>query len=507
MHSVRSSPPRSVLPDGSVLLISTYELGHQPLGLASPAAHLLAAGFPVECLDLAVEPFDEQKIQRAQVVGISVPMHTALRLGVRVAERVRALNRDCRICFYGLYASLNDDYLLETCADAVVGGEFETPLVQLVKHLAGENGVDLTGISTRSRRSPAFLGRQGFLVPARHLLPPLDRYARLDTGTGELRTVGYVEASRGCAHRCRHCPIPPVYEGRLRIVQEDVVLRDIRNLVAMGARHITFGDPDFLNGVKHSMRVVTRMKEEFPDLSFDVTAKIEHILEHRALVQELGRLGCLFIVSAVESLNDEILRLLAKGHTAADVAQALEITRGAGVALRPSLLPFTPWTTLADYLELFEFVEEQGLVYHIDPVQYSIRLLIPPGSWVLAVPEIQPFLGPLEEESFSYRWRHRDPRLEWLYGAVRRVVESAARSGEDPLVTFRRIREAALQAAGPSARHRRPVRERPWAARADPPLALAIPPRRPPRLTEPWFCCAEPMEEQFRPLVGAQAAV
>ncbi len=118
-----------------VLLVSCYELGHQPLALASPAAFLIAEGFEVECLDLAVEPLDVEQIERADFVGISIPMHTAIRLGVKAAERVRSINPDCHLCFYGLYASLNDDYLLRKTADSVIGAEFEGPLVELVNAL------------------------------------------------------------------------------------------------------------------------------------------------------------------------------------------------------------------------------------------------------------------------------------------------------------------------------------------------------------------------------------
>lgn len=474
-----------------VLLISCYELGHQPFGLASPAAHILAAGIPVECLDLAVEPLDEEKVSGADFVGISVPMHTATRLGVQAGRCVRELNRSCHICFYGLYASLNADHLLKTCADSIVGGEFETPLVGLLRYLTGQTDHLPHGVSTNSQRSAPFLGRQEFLVPARHLLPPLERYARLDTGRGDLKLVGHVEASRGCAHRCRHCPIPPVFEGRLRIVQEDVVIEDIGNLVEMGSEHITFGDPDFLNGVRHSMRIVHRMHERFPHLTFDVTAKIEHILEHRALIEELGQLGCIFIVSAAESLNDEILRYLDKGHTAEDIAEAVKITRAAGVALRPSLVSFTPWTTLEDYLAVLDFVEAHDLIYHVDPVHYAIRLLLPPGSWLLGIPEVKPYVGELEEDHFAYRWEHPDPRVDQLHVDVRRLVEEAASVGEDASITFYKIRDLAMAMAGRSAHS------------ADPKAGSAS--VRPPRLTESWFCCAEPTADQRVALRGVHS--
>ncbi|MEE8367162.1 MAG: CUAEP/CCAEP-tail radical SAM protein [Thermoanaerobaculia bacterium] len=459
----------------NVLLISCYELGHQPFGVASAAAHLLAEGHHrVECLDLAVEVIDEAKVRRADLVGISTPMHTALRLGVKAGELVRGLNPECHICYFGLYASLNQDYLLDGVADSVIGGEFETPLTQHVDRLAGNGLPGPGGVSLSELRGSPNLSRQQFLPPARHLLPSLEKYARLRTSEGELRLVGYVEASRGCAHRCRHCPIPAVYEGRLRIVQQEVVLADIDNLVRMGAQHINFGDPDFLNGVKHSLGIVREMRNRHPELSFDFTAKIKHLIQHRDVVMELAALGCVFVLSAVESVDDRILRYLDKGHTRDDVVTALEITRLAGVALRPSLLPFTPWTTLSGYLELLEFVQNHDLVYHLDPVQYSIRLLLPPGSWLLDIPEIQPHLGILVEEDFVYTWRHPDPRVDRLQRRVARVAEEAASSGEDPAATFDRIKKLTLATI-----FGQPTVAQPRYRRRS---------AKPPHLTEAWFC-------------------
>src|SRR6185295_4904284 len=123
----------------------------------------------------------------------------------------------------------------------------------------------------------------------------------------ETRLAGYAEASRGCLHRCRHCPIPPVYDGRFFVVPRDVVLADIRSQVEAGARHVTFGDPDFLNGPAHSLAILREMRREFPFVSHDFTAKIEHLLKHRDLLPEMASLGCSFIVSAVESLSDRVL--------------------------------------------------------------------------------------------------------------------------------------------------------------------------------------------------------
>src|SRR5262245_31960178 len=367
---------------GSVLFVSCYELGHQPLAVASPMGFLQRAGFAPDVLDIAVERLDESKVERAGLVAISVPMHTALRLGVRVAERVRQVNPAARICFYGLYAALNADYLLEHVADYCIGGECEEPLVTLAEALQeGRGSAPLEGVGQRGVPPLPHLSRLRFPLPVRAGLPALAEYAKLEHN-GDRRVSGYVEASRGCLHLCTHCPIPPVYGGRFFIVPADIVLEDIRRQVASGARHITFGDPDFLNGPGHAMKVVRAMHAEFPELTFDFTAKVEHILERRDLFEELGASGCVFMISAVESLSDTVLTILEKNHTRADVVEALAIVEGAGIAYRPTWVPFTPWTTRDDYREILDFVEEYGMIDHIDPVQYSIRLLVPPGSYL-----------------------------------------------------------------------------------------------------------------------------
>ena len=459
---------------GSILLISCYELGHQPLGLAWPLAFLERAGYAPDVLDISVERFDRGKAPRARFVGISVPMHTALRLGVRVGEQLRQINPTCHICFYGLYASLNAEYLLGHVADSVIGGEFETALVRLVQALEEGRPGPVDGVHRRDQPAGPVLKRLPFLVPRRGELPALEKYARLERD-GTRGQVGYVEASRGCLHLCLHCPIPPVYGGRFFVVPKGIVLEDIRRLVRAGASHITFGDPDFLNGPGHSLAIVRAMHDEFPALTFDFTAKVEHILERRSIFPAFAALGCVFMVSAVESLSDTVLANLEKGHTRADVLPALQIVRAAGIAFRPTWVAFTPWTTLDDYLEVLEFVEGEGLVDHVDLVQYTIRLLVPPGSALLDRPAIRPCLGPLDQASLTHRWTHPDPRMEPLHKAVSALVEEATRAEEDPAVTFFRVRELAATVAGrPLSESRRPERRRIR--------------KRPPRLTEPWFC-------------------
>ena len=441
---------------GAVLLVSCYELGHRPSGLTRPLRALEAAGFAPDAIDIAVEPLDVEKVERARFIGISVPMHTALRLGVHLLDRIRQLKRGTpyKVCMYGLYATLNAEYLFSQGADFCIAGTDLTQLVGLVESLAKEE-------HSESQEFDFFAE-----------LPPLEMYAQFED-KDEVRTVGYTETTHGCKHLCTHCPIPPIYNGRFFAVQRDTVLAEIQEQVVEGATHITFGDPDFLNGPTHGLRILRAMHETFPSLTFDFTTKIEHIIKNREHFPEFAQLGCRFVISAVETLNEQVLTILEKHHTRADVAEAIDIVHGTGIALRPTWVPFTPWTTLDDYLDILQFIDAHGLVYHVDPVQYAVRLLIPPGSYLLKRPETKALSLVLDEASFSYTWVHPDARMDELHKTVNALVENDGRANVDALETFYRI--WTLAADMHSRRHAPLCRNKEAHLPA-------------PRLTEAWFC-------------------
>jgi radical SAM superfamily enzyme YgiQ (UPF0313 family) len=467
-----------------ILLVSTYELGHQPLHVASPAARLVKAGHDVRCLDLAVEPWDDSLLGWAEALALSVPMHTAMRLAMRVAAAARLSRPDLPLCFYGLYAPVARARTVRGLGARVIAGEYEPALVRWADALdAGptSGGDALAG-------DVVDLGRHRFVLPWRAGLPLLERYARFVDADGE-RLVGYVEASHGCAHRCRHCPVPVVYDGRIRIVEEDIVLEDVAQLIAMGARHVTFGDPDFLNGVHHSLRVVRALHAAFPDVTFDCTTKVEHILAQADVWPALAQAGCRFVVSAFESTNDAILGRLDKGHTVADESRAVALLRSAGIEVRPSWLPFTPWTSPADIGDLLAFVAQHDLVANVDPVQYTIRLLLPDGSLLLAHPDLAPHLGPYDPEGLSWSWSAADPKADELQAELAELVERHVAAGLDPTETFAAV-QTAVRACGVDAK----------AAEDRRPAVAPGPPGVRPHLTEPWFCCSEPTALQLQPL-------
>ncbi|MFL5311084.1 MAG: radical SAM protein [Myxococcales bacterium] len=348
----------------------------------------------------------------------------------------------------------------------MIGAEADVPLRLLAEALERGDAASVPAVRTSAGAMPFERAKLPPAIPSRAGLPVLDRYARLEIGA-DTRLVASVEASRGCKHLCRHCPIVPVYGGRFVAVPRETVLRDVEQQIEAGARHVTFGDPDFLNGPTHALRLVRELHARWPDVTFDATIKIEHLLQHRDMLPELARCGCLFVTSAVESLNDAVLLALCKGHTAADVPVALRLVRAAGIDLRPTLLPYTPWSAFGDVSELFEFAVRHDLVEQIDPIQYTLRLLIPPGSAILDGDEPRPWLGRFEPDQFGWSWTHPDPRVDELWRASAALARAQAEAGADPMETFRKLR--ALADPRP---HEAPGRAS----------------RKVARLTEPWFC-------------------
>ncbi|MCK6622934.1 MAG: radical SAM protein [Calditrichaceae bacterium] len=459
-----------------VLLISTYELGRQPFGLASPAAWLRREDFEVFCADCALDPLPAETVRQADVIAFYVPMHTAARLAVELLGRVRNLNPDAHICFYGLYAPLNEAYLRRRGVHTLLGGEFEEGLLRLCRRLRGSQPAAPANAGDGHPQTEALisLNRQHFVAPDRRGLPALSRYAKLCSPPLSPKITGYTETTRGCKHHCRHCPIVPVYNGRFRIVQKEAVLADIRRQVGAGAEHLTFGDPDFFNGPGHVLPIVEALHREFPALTYDVTVKIEHLLKYRQHLPRLRDSGCVLVTSAVESIDDRVLQLLDKGHTREDFIRAVRLLKETGLNLSPTFIPFTPWITLQGYRELLKLLSDLNLSESVSPIQLGIRLLVPAGSKLLDLEEMQRFIRGFNEELLSYEWNHPDPAVDELHRQVMEMIKVGGERENNRRGIFMQIWEIANAMLGLSD---------PLPEPAPLPSRAAIP-----YLNEPWYC-------------------
>ncbi len=475
----------------NVVLISTYELGHQPFGLASAAAWLKREGAEVVCQDAAVQHLDKDALAGAEFIGYYVPMHTATRIAAQFIPTIKAHNPRAHVVCFGLYAPMNESYLRQLGVDTILGGEFEMGLVALYRRLNSLPARVLAGAVTSNRAlgkaastcgdavaehsdqpEPLIsLARQEFILPDRHTLPHLSKYAYLIRADGQCpRVGGYTEASRGCKHHCRHCPVVPVYGGQFRLVQREIVIEDIEQQVNSGAGHITFGDPDFFNGPGHVIPIVEKVHQLWPHLTYDVTIKIEHLLKYQRWLPLLRETGCLFVTSAVESLDDRVLEIFDKRHTREDFLKVVALFKETGLVLQPTFVAFNPWTTLSGYLDLLQTIAQLDLVESVAPIQWGVRLLIPAGSILLDREEIRPVLGEFDEAALAYQWAHPDPRVDRLCETVLAAVKGGQDKEQPRSEIFDRVWQVACEAAG---EHR----------------ALPAYSRQPvPRLSENWFC-------------------
>ena len=460
---------------GDVVLVSCYELGHQPQGVASAVAFLRRAGFAPTCLDLAVEPLDaaaEARLAAARLVAISVPMHTAMALGLRVAARVRAANPTAHVCFFGLYAVLNRELLASGgVADSVLAPDSEEQLVAIASGGAARARRHLAGATIWSRRVTGCRrssATRAWRSPASGASPATPR--RRAAASTSAVTARFRRSTAAASSPSRSTSCWPTCAGRSRRARATS----------------TSATPTSSTGPSHALRVARALHAEHPGR--DVRAsrpRSSTSLAHADAVRELAALGALFVVSAVESLSDRVLAALAKGHHAADVGRALAVVRAAPAcrcARRSSRS--RRGRRSADYLELCSFIRDNRLQDEVDPVQLSIRLLVPPGSLLLAAPDIAPSLGPAG--SGGAHLPVDSPRSAHGSAGGRRL--GAGRSRRRSQAPRPRTRSRASTA---------------WPRRvagidmpADKPrLRLSAPP---PHLTEPWFCCAQPTRRQLR---------
>lgn len=457
-----------------ISLVNPYELGRQPFGLAEPAAFLKKAGFDVSCCDLSIQKLDSCLTAGTAVVAIYIAMHTATRIAIEALPKIRELLPQASLCVYGLYAPMNADLFRSLGVTTILGGEFENGLVSLAQRIQAGKGAPQSEPDT-------CLEKISFIAPDRSTLPELSKYANLVNVDGTTTMVGFAETTRGCKYFCRHCPVVPVYNGKFFVIPADIVLDDIRTQINQGARHISFGDPDFFNGPGHALKIVRALHQEFPAITYDATIKIEHIVKYPEEIKVLKETGCLFILAAVESVDDNILGYLDKGHTRADFIKALDFLRATDIILAPTFVAFTPWTTLDIYLDLLRHVVDLQLMESVAPVQLSIRLLIPAGSLILDIDNLDDIVGDFDADILGHPWRNPDPRVDQLQQDVQTWVMQAEADGLSRPEIFRGIWDITYKAAGLAA----------------PPLDLKQTGKPVPRLSENWYCCAEPTCEQL----------
>jgi radical SAM superfamily enzyme YgiQ (UPF0313 family) len=405
-----------------VVLASGYDGGFQPIGVGTAASWLSQAGIDATCLDAFVDGIDEGRLHDADLVGISVQLFQSIAPAVDIAAAVRRTSPQARIVMFGQHANIHAERLVGRHCDAVIRGDWEPALVALARQAAGDT-VSLPGevqdVLDAGAPIRVNIQRSGHLPPARHALPGLDRYSSLEAGKFFVRptVIGNVETARGCHHSCSYCSVFAATGTKVNIIPAAVVLEDIRQVVALGATHIGFVDAEFINSRRHGLDVVRRMKAEFPDLTFDIVTRADHIVESKDVIAELKNLGCAFVTSAFEFPRQRVLDAVNKGLTLEHIERAIAFCRSIGLKLNPTFIIFNPWIDLSDLLFFDEWLEQTGLIESVDAEQFRGRLYLYKGSPLLADADIRNLR--LVEHPFHYDWEHPDRRVDEICHVLR----------------------------------------------------------------------------------------
>lgn len=400
-----------------ILLVSNFEGGFQPVTIATAASALISEEcFEISVLDTYVDGINEKMFDSPDLVAISIPLFDSLLPGIEIAKKVRAINSKAHVTFFGQYATLNSSRLVEKYGDSCVVGEWEEPLVKLAHFLAGDSGMELSGIRRRTtdKIHPNF-ARDKFVIPNRDLLPPLYKYPQVQINKlcESEQIVGTTEIARGCHHKCLYCSVFAAYGGKVLLIPEDLVIADVTNMVNNGATHITFIDADFFNSKQHGIKILRKLNNLFPNISYDFTTRVDHILENEHTLMEMSSLNVKFITSALEFPTQEVLDAVAKQTSLEDIERAIKILRKINIKLNPTFIMFNPWINLEDLVFFKQFVEKNDLDNIIDPIQYETRLHLYKGSPLLNSSSLSNI--ELEEKEFHLEWKHPDPMVDQLY--------------------------------------------------------------------------------------------
>ena len=265
----------------------------------------------------------------ASLVAFYLPMHTATRLAGAAHRSRRARESVGQACAYGLYAPLNASWLRERGVDDVLGPEAEADLV-----------------ASGDSRSPELQVPN----PKSTAVPAQPRHSA--TAVHPARSLG-ASAARSATRRCRCRTARRASSAaptrRAAASTSAGTARSCRSIAARSAscRSTSCWRTSGAGGGRRAAHLVRRpgllqrpdarapdrravRGRSFPGVTYDVTIKIEHLLKHADLLPLLRDTGCLFITSAVESIDDDVLAKLRKGHTRADFVEAVELCRDGG---------------------------------------------------------------------------------------------------------------------------------------------------------------------------------
>ena len=445
-----------------ILLLSFYDLGKQPKIISELYKKLDNGSNQIDVVDYSIEE-KNLTLDNYDVLGIYASMHTA---SVLAEQYLRDRKLPNKLFVFGLYANVFSEMFSNfQSIHSFDSDELESLLeVQLNPNYSFKHS-----------------------VPDRTILPSITDYSHIVDGSNNL-IAGSVETTYGCKHECTHCPVPIEFKGMFKTFGTEKIITDVTNQVEEGAKHISFNDPDFFNGPKHALKILQLLNEKHPSITYDSTIKVEHILKYPDYFQELKNLNMLFVISAFETTNDHVLNILQKNHSFNDLNKAVELSLENNIDIRPTWMPFSPWTEQNDLISIIKLIENYKLRETVDPIQLTIKLLVPKNSLILKRPEMKEYLLDYDPASFSYAWQYKFPNIDNIQNELFTYV--LQHESENEYTQYLGLVDILESHTNETLLNSEKYSQ-----------------RIVPKLSETWFCCAEPNKIQLDRIKSNKALI
>ena len=445
-----------------ILLLSFYDLGKQPKIISELYKKLDNGSNQIDVVDYSIEE-KNLTLDNYDVLGIYASMHTA---SVLAEQYLRDRKLPNKLFVFGLYANVFSEMFSDfQSIHSFDSDELESLLqVQLNPNYSYKH-----------------------TVPDRTILPSITDYSHIVDGSNNL-IAGSVETTYGCKHECTHCPVPIEFKGMFKTFGTEKIITDVTNQVEEGAKHISFNDPDFFNGPKHALKILQLLNEKHPSITYDSTIKVEHILKYPDYFQELKNLNMLFVISAFETTNDHVLNILQKNHSFNDLNKAVELSLENKIDIRPTWMPFSPWTEQNDLISIIKLIENYKLRETVDPIQLTIKLLVPKNSLILKRPEMKEYLLDYDPSSFSYAWKYKFPNIDNIQNELFTYV--LQHESENEYTQYLGLVDILESHTNETLLNSEKYSQ-----------------RIVPKLSETWFCCAEPNKIQLDRIKSNKALI
>jgi anaerobic magnesium-protoporphyrin IX monomethyl ester cyclase len=355
-----------------------------PLGVGFLGTILQQQGHEVRIFDENVERgsggnlFEQVAEFQPAVVGFSVitPNYPIARQQIQQLKREYT---DLPVIAGGVHSSLFPEDLLADGADAVVCGEAESVVVELVSRLeAGQKLDGLNGVVYRNQSGETVRTAEWPPVPFLDDLPVVDRTLY----NLPRYTHHSMLASRGCRHDCAFCCN---YTGTVRnegvaVRQPDKVISEMRHLRdSYGATEIFFADDIFLLRKRDILQFCRACAAQRLGVRWIGQMRADRV--DTQVAEAMKGAGCQRLYFGVESGSDPVLRRANKGMTTGQIRRGVRAAMAAGLRVKTGWIYGLPGS-FEEQAASLDFMLE------LRPHEISIHQLIPfPGTVYYASPE------------------------------------------------------------------------------------------------------------------------